>query len=96
MSGDVVSSVVEHYAGKKAGDLSKKGLDAVSDKLIPELKSLRKFSEIDSNGIFYNGLKKIQNAIDEIRLKIQSLDSLFLLIIWIGARKIKYMRYLNL
>lgn len=67
LSSGVVSSIIGHYAGKEAGDLSKEGLEKVADKLIPELRKLRELSDLDSNGIFYNGIKRIQDAIDEIR-----------------------------
>jgi predicted KAP-like P-loop ATPase len=66
LSTDIVSSVVSNYAGKEMGGLLKRSLEGVTNKLIPELKKL---SDIDSNSIFYNGIKKIQEAIDKLRLE---------------------------
>jgi uncharacterized protein YjbI with pentapeptide repeats len=64
LSTDVVSSLVSNYAGKEMGGLLKRSLEDATNKLIPQLKKL---SEIDSNSIFYNGIKNIQEAIDELR-----------------------------
>jgi len=66
LSTDIVSSLVSNYAGKEMGGLLKRSLEAATNKLIPQLKKL---SEIDSNSIFYNGIKNIQEAIDGLRLR---------------------------
>jgi len=66
LSTDVVSSLVSNYAGKEMSGLMKRSLEGATNKLIPQLKKL---SDIDSNSIFYNGIKNIQEGIDELRLK---------------------------
>jgi len=67
VSSEVVSSVIAKYAGEKTGELSKIGLNKIEDRLTSELPNLKRLSDIDSNGIFYNGIRRIQEAIDKIK-----------------------------
>ena len=64
ISNDFLSGLVTTHLGKMAGDLFKKGLDNFSEKVIPELK---KVNEIEKNTIYFDGQKKIENAIKSIR-----------------------------
>ncbi len=69
ISTDFVSGLITSHLGKMAGDVFKKGLDNFSNKIMPEL---QKVSEIEKNTIYFEGQKKIENAIKEIRHTKQS------------------------
>lgn len=67
VSTEVITSLVSNYAGKETGGLLKRSLEGATNKLIPELRALKNLSDIDSNSIFYNGIRNIQKAINDLR-----------------------------
>jgi GTPase SAR1 family protein len=65
-SKDIFSSIIGTYLGKETGDLLKSGITDITEKIIPNLK---KINELEKNTIYFEGQRKIEREIENLRQK---------------------------
>ena len=70
ISKDAISSLVTDHFRKYIGGAAGKGLDAFTEKIIPELK---KIDELESRTIDFEGQEKIQSELEKLRKKNRKL-----------------------
>lgn len=66
ISKDAISSIVRDHFGRYIGDVTGKGLDTFTEKIIPELK---KIDEIENHTIYFEGQEKIYSELKKLRDK---------------------------
>lgn len=66
ISKDAIASLVTDHFGRYLGSAAGKGLDAFTEKIIPELK---KIDELESRTIYFEGQERIQSELERLRKK---------------------------